>query len=187
VSELPEVIVLSPEEEAVRLWRGAQEEFRDADSSLVALCGSLELGIRAAENLVIQLLQPVRQKFTSTIALRLELPAPTVDAYRDAMGTPQVLEFTEMLDLLSEEHLECVAPSLHRGWEDRAFACLRSRATAQEALGLTIGPEPRENLLLLSAYRNRIFRYSPPIRVVPSEIIDAYDDLVRVVEHLLRR
>ena len=52
MSELAESIVLGPDEEASRLWQGAQEAFEKADSDLVSLCESLDLGIRAAEILV---------------------------------------------------------------------------------------------------------------------------------------
>ena len=187
MSELPEVIVLGLQEEAVRLWRGAQESFREADEDLVALCEALDFGLRAAEDMGIRLLQPVRNKFPSTIALQLELPVAEVEVFRDAIGAARSLVFTELLDLLSDESLDCVAPALHRGWENHAFACRRSRETAQAAIGMTLDASPRQSLLLLSAYRNRIFHYSPPIRIVTGEILRAWSDLVRLMEHLLTR
>lgn len=185
MSRLPEEIQLGPEEEARRLWKGAQEALGSAGESLVSLCESLDLGLRAAEILVAQRLQAVRDRFPATIAGQLELPVPEVEPYRDAVAVPKALGFTDALDLLSEEGLECVAPRLHRGWEDRRFACARSRATAQAAIPITLGAAEREKLLLLSAYRNRIFRYPPPVRLVPAEILDAFPVLSRVVERLL--
>jgi len=187
VSELPEVIELGLQEEAVRLWRGAQEAFKKADENLVALCEALDFGLRAAEDLGIHLLQPVRKRFTSSIGLQLELPMAEVEIFRDAIGAAHSLGFTELLDLLSEESLDCVAPGLHRGWENSTYACRRCRETAQQAIGLTLDAGPRRSLLLLSAYRNRIFHYSPPIRIVPGEIVQAYGDLIRLMDHLLKR
>ncbi len=182
---LPEVIVLDAEEEAARLWQGAQAALEEADRSLVALCEGLDLGVRTAEILVIQRLQAARDQFPATIGLQLELPVAEVEAYRDAVTVPKALQFGEILDLLSGEGLECVAPRMHRGWEDRRFSCGRSRTTAQEAIGLSLAGDERERLLLLAAYRNRLFRYPPPIRVVPGEILAAIPDLKRLVEHLL--
>ena len=87
------------------------------------------------------------------------------------MGGKAIMQLNDdiasrVLDLLSDDALECVAPGMHRGWEDRRFSCRRSRETASEAVGYRIPPDDREALLLLSAYRNRVFRLPPPVRVV---------------------
>jgi len=181
---LPETIILEAEDEAERLWKGAQEAFDRAGASLVSLCESLDLGIRAAEILAIQKLQPVKEKFPATLVLQLETPRAEVDAHRDAVTIPKAMQFTDILDLLSREELECVSPKLHRGWEDRRFSCRRSRATAAEAIGLSVDEGERKRLLLLAAYRNRIFRYPPPIRIVTAEIVEAFPALARLVQGL---
>jgi hypothetical protein len=185
VSELPMAITLGPEEEATRLWVGALAAFDKATTELVPLYESLDLGVRAAEIAVIHKLQPVKDRFPATIALQLELPVPEIDATRDAVTVPKALDFTEILDLLSDEGLECVGPRLHRGWEDRRFSCRRSRRTAKDAVGFSLDAADRDQLLLLAAYRNRLFRYPPPIRIVPAEIRAAFPVLRRVVEALL--
>ena len=145
----------------------------------------MDLGLRAAEILVIEGLSPVRDQFPATIAVQLERPRPEVDPLEDAINVPNTLEFTEILDLLSQEGLECVAPSLHRGWEDRRFSCKRSRVTAQEVLEVDLGEGERGDLLLLSAYRNRIFRTPPPVRVAPEEILEAFGSLEGLIRRLL--
>lgn len=180
-----ESIVLGPEEEAERLWRGAVEAFGRAETDLVALCETLDLGVRAAEILVIQRLQPVRGDFPATLGLLLETPVPEVVVPRDSVSTERTLGFTDILDLLSDEALDCASPGLHRGWEDRVFSCRRSRATAREAVGVTLSGAEREGLLLLAAYRNRIFRTPPPVRIVRSEILAAFEHLRSLVERLL--
>jgi hypothetical protein len=181
MSQLPDVIELGPEEEAARLWRGAKEAQEKASESLVAMCEALDLGLRAAEILVIHRLQPVKEHFPATIGIQLDRPSSDVEAHRDAVNIPNSLGFTAVLDLLSSEELECVSPGLHRGWEDRRFSCRRSRITAQDALGVVLGPEDRDQLLLLSAYRNRIFRSPPPVRVVRDEILGALPALNRLM------
>jgi len=184
MSELPRVMEIGPEDEAARLWKGAQEARGRAAESLVSLCEALDLGVRAAEILAIHRLQPVRERFPGTIALQLETPAAEVDPTRDAVNVPKALQFTEILDLLSEDSLSCVGPRLHRGWEDRTFSCSRSRGTAAAAVGFSLDGQPRDSLLILSAYRNRLFRYPPPLRLVPHEILEAFPALDDLVERL---
>jgi hypothetical protein len=127
----------------------------------------LDLGLRTVEIMVIQRLQQVKDQFPATIALQLETPSPEVNTQRDAINVPNTLQFTDILDLLSDEELDCVSPGMHRGWEDRRFSCRRSRVTAQPAIGVSINATKRDQLLLLAAYRNRIFRYPPPVRRDP--------------------
>jgi hypothetical protein len=184
MSELPQIIELGAEEEAKRLWQGARAAQEEAAGSLVAMCEALDLSLRAVEILVVHQLQAVKEHFPATIGLQLETPAPEVEAYRDAVNIPNSLTFTAVLDLLSAEDLECVSPGLHRGWEDRRFSCKRSRVTAQKALGVALGPEDRDQLLILSAYRNRIFRCPPPVRVRRDEILGAFPVLNRLMDGL---
>ena len=181
---LPEVLELGPREEAERLWHGTIKARQGAGGNLVALCETLDLGLRAAEIVVIDKLGPIRDQFPATIAIQLERPDPRVDTVADAITVPNSLQFTEILDLLSHEELECVAPGLHRGWEDRRFSCKRSRATAQEALKVSLTAGERGDLLLLSSYRNRIFRAPPPVRVVPGEILAAFGSLEELMARL---
>ena len=185
MTEMADVIELGPVEEAQRLWRGAVDAHKAASDDLVSLCESLDLGLHAAEILVIHLLQPVKESFPATIQAQLHMPSPEVDPYRDGINVPKVLQFPDAIDLLSAEDLECVSPGMHRGWEDRRFACRRSRAAAREAIGVSLSAEDQQRLLLLAAYRNRLFRCPPPVRVVRSEIQAAFQSLERLMEELL--
>jgi hypothetical protein len=180
MSNLPSVIELGPGEEAERLWVGALEAREAADDDFPALCEALELGVRAVEILAVQRLMEVKDRFPATIQAQLETPAPEVDLHRDAVQETHCLDFVAVLDLLSENDLECVSPGMHRGWEDRRFACRRSRETAREALGVTLDGKEREQLLVLAAYRNRVFRSPPPLRLVPLEILGAFGSLDRL-------
>jgi hypothetical protein len=184
MSDPPDVIQLGPEEEARRLWQGAQAAQKSAREDLVALFEALDLGLRAVEVLVTHRLTPVKDQFPATISIQLETPEPEVEPHRDAINIPNSLSFTAILDLLSAEELDCVNPGLHRGWEDRRFSCRRSRITAKEVLRVTLDEDGREDLLLLSAYRNRIFRSPPPVRVIRGEILDAFPSLNQLVENL---
>ena len=184
MSEPNDVIHLGAEDEADRLWQGAKKAQENAGEDFVALCEALDLGLRAVEILVAHRLQPVKDQFPATIGIQLDAPSPEVDAYRDAINVPNSLPFIAILDLLSSEEMECVSPGLLRGWEDRRFSCRRSRVTAGRVLGVTLDEAEREKLLILAAYRNRIFRSPPPVKVVRSEILDAFPALSRMVEAL---
>jgi hypothetical protein len=185
MTQLADVIELKPEEEARRLWNGALQARDAAVDDLVSLYESLDLGLHAAEILAIHLLQPIKDDFPATIGVQLNMPMPEVDPHRDGIHVPKVLQFTDVIDLLSAEQLECVSPGMHRGWEDRRFSCNRSRTAAQEAIGVTLTADEQIQLLLLAAYRNRLFRCPPPVRVVPGEIRPAFKVLERLVEGLL--
>lgn len=184
MSEMSPIIHMEAEDEADRLWKGALRAQESASEDFVALCEALDLGLRTAEILVTHRLQPVKDQFPATIGIQLDTPSPEVDARRDAITIPTSLPFTAILDILSGEEMECVAPGLHRGWEDRRFSCHRSRVTAGEALGITLNEEERDQLLLLAAYRNRIFRSPPPVTVVRDDILAAFPALNRLVDAL---
>lgn len=186
MSQPREAITLDAEEEARRLWQGAREAFDLADDDLTSLSEALDLGLRAAEILAARRLVPVRDHFPATMGMLLDTPPAEVDIYRDAVETPRSLGFTDVLDLLSEPSLDCVGPELHRGWEDRRYSCRRSRATAQEAIGIQLDGDERRQLLALAAYRNRIFRLPPPVRLIPEEIRSAFPALISLVRRLER-
>jgi hypothetical protein len=181
---MQDIINLGAEEEAARLWQGAKKAQETAADDFISLCEALDLGLRAAEILVTHRLHPLKDQFPATIGIQLDTPSPEVDPPRDAINVPNSLSFIAILDLLSGEDMDCVSPGLHRGWEDRRFSCRRSRVTAAEALGVTLSEEDRNQLLLLAAYRNRIFRSPPPVRVVRGEILAAFPTLNRLVEEL---
>ena len=175
-------VTLDAAEEARRLWEEAERAV--AWESLVRLCEAVELGLRAVEILAVQRLQTIRGEVPATVSLLLETPEAEVDVHRDAVSVPQTISFTEIVDMLSAADLDCVGPHLHRGWEDRRFACRRVRATAQEAVGITLAEDEREDLLLLAAYRNRIFRYPPPVIVRPRALRRAFESLRAVHSRL---
>lgn len=176
------VVMLDAHGEARRLWAAALAAIGRDD--LISLCEAVDLGVRAAEILAVDRLQKVKANFPATIVAQLDLPEPAIDAHRDAVSVPSTLAFAEVLDLASEEGLDCVGPHLHRGWEDRRYSCRRARTTAAEAFGFDLSGPQRESLLLLGAYRNRLFRYPPPVRVDAAAIRGAFPALVALVQQL---
>jgi len=98
---LPHTIALGPEDEARRLWAAARAARATAATDLVSLIETLDLGVRAAEVLAIQALQPVKDRFPATIGVQLATPTLAVDPHRDGIHVPKVLQFTDIIDLLS--------------------------------------------------------------------------------------
>lgn len=184
MSELPEVIELGAQEEAVRLWKGAEAALAQAQEHFVPLCEALDLGLRAAEIMAIQRLRPAAERFPGAITTLLDLPLPDVDPNRDALDVPKALQVLDVVDLLSADDLECVSAEIHRGWEDRHVTCRRSRLVAREVTGVTLERRQRDDLLLLVAYRNRIFRLPPPVHLVPQEVLGAFPSLVELYRAL---
>jgi hypothetical protein len=174
--------LISAPDEAARLWGLATGMLERARGDFGALLSALNLGVRAVEIAAVRKLQRVSGSFPATIQALLEAPPEGVDVARDAIAAPKSLGFVEVLDLLSDDALECVGPALHRGWEDKRPACLRSRQLAREATGARVDTESRARLLLLAAHRNRLFWLPPPVRVVVPDVIDAFPALVRLYE-----
>lgn len=181
------IIDISPQEEADRLWRGARDAFGQTEERLAHLCEAIDLGIRAVEIQVFLELQPVRERFPGSIAMLLESPSPEVDLKTDALSVPPTITFVDMIDMLSEEGLDCVSRRLHHGWEDRTRSCRRARSLAREVLGIVLDKVRQGELLALEAYRNRIFRRPPPVRIVASEITAAFPSLAWLYQTLALR
>ncbi len=184
MSELPIEVWLTPEAEAERLWKGAQEACRTAPENVVRLSEALDLGIRVVEILTVCCLQPVRDEFPTTIGTMLDSLPPEVDPERDFLHPPKSLQFVDVIDLLSGQDLSCISPQLHHGWEDRRQSCRRSRVRTRTVTGFSVDETQRKSLILIGAYRNRIFQTPPPVKVMPREVLDAYPVLVELVNRL---
>ncbi len=178
-------VQLAPREEADRLWKGACDAFDRGPENFVHLTEALELGIRVAELYALLKLRPVRHSYPATITSLLEESPPEIHVDRDAVHVPRAMEFLDILDMLSDQNLPCISRKLHHGWEDPWYSCQRSRETSQKAVRSTLDETARDQLLLLLACRNRIFRLPPPVAIPVSEVLQAYPTLVRLVESLM--
>ena len=184
MNSLPEVLHLSSLEEADRLWKGAREAFPTAGVRLVSMCASIDLGLRAAELYALSGLRQTRHAFSPQIRHHLEAEDPRVHWQRDALGAPPCVDFKVLLDLMSAPELDCIAPEAHEDGSPSHFSCERSRAAAKAALGFSLSGEDRDLLLLLLAYRNRIFRCAPPVELRKDEVLVAFPALAQLVERL---
>jgi acetylornithine/succinyldiaminopimelate/putrescine aminotransferase len=53
-------------------------------------------------------------------------------------------------------------------------------------IGVSLSAQEQDQLLLLSAYRNRVFRCPPPVRVEPGKVRTAFESLERLMEGLVQ-
>jgi hypothetical protein len=134
--------------------------------------------------MAIRRLQPLAGEFPATIAALLDSPPLEVDPERDLLNPPKSLRFVDVLDMLSESALSCISPQLHHGWEDRVVSCRRSRERAKRATGIVVPADQRDALMVIGAYRNRIFLLPPPVRIVPAKVVAAFPSLANLVEQL---
>lgn len=128
---------------------------------------ALALRIRAALLLGLERIAAVAGEFPATIQALMSVPAESIEAARDALIQPQdYLGFIDLLDLLSDDSLDCVSPRLHRGWQDKKQSCLDARRLSRGAVGFALDAARRESLLLALAIYQRVFCVPPPVQLV---------------------
>ncbi len=115
----------------------------------------------------------------------MAVPEAQIHPERDALvHAADFLAPIDVIDLLSEKGLPCVAPHLHRGWQDRQRSCLHARQVTTGAIGFWIGGEERSALMAGLAIVNRVALVPPPVQLDPDAIRDAYKPVLHLVERL---
>jgi hypothetical protein len=146
---------------------------------------TLEVLMRSAQLLAVAALRSVRDSYPATNQFLFQEPEAEIVVARDALvDGGDFLRFADLLDLLSEESLPCVASRLHRGWQDRVQSCREARRVSQEAAGFSLGPEERAALLSGLAVANRVFRIPPPLDLDAKRGAAGFDALLRLIERL---
>ena len=187
MSTQSEGVVLSPHAEAERLWSGAQEAFQQARDGIAPLSETIDLGMRVVEILTIECLRKVRLEFPTSVATLLDPPPLEINLTRDFLNAPKTLRLIDALDMLSDPELTCISPGLHKGWVDHVQVCRELRTNTKRATGLSLDANQRGALMLIGAYRNRIFLLPPPVRIVPDEVLGAFPVLSELVGQLFAR
>ncbi len=151
----------------------------------VALTAGLELALRAFHLLTLGRLYQVKDQFPATNQSLMSVPEPAIDPPLDALAHPaDFLAQIDLLDLLSAEDLPCVAPGLHRGWQDRTRSCQHARRITAGAVGFSIDAEEREELLGALALANRVHCIPPPVTLEAETVRQAHRPVLRLIERL---
>ncbi|MHC4605355.1 MAG: hypothetical protein ACYTAF_00275 [Planctomycetota bacterium] len=138
---------------AEKLLAGADVERLKASDDAVEIARAVGAVMRAAVLLGLERLAGAADEFPASIRGLMRGEAP------DPFG------FADLVDLLSDEGLECVSPRLHQGWQDRTQSCRTARAAGRKAAGFGIDAETREALLAGLVLHNRVFRLPPPAQL----------------------
>jgi hypothetical protein len=143
------------------------------------------LGLRAAELMATELINQAEIDYPSTIqSLRITPPA-AIDYDQDAFSDAAYkLTFMDLMDLFSPENLVCIAPHLHRGWQDKKQSCRQVRSITQDRTGFGIDENLRDKLLKAQAIHNRLFFFPPPLILDIQQAKLALDTLVDFVRKL---
>ena len=145
----------------------------------------LEAAFRAFHLLALSKLYRVKEQFPATNQGLMVVPEPQIHPERDALvHAADFLAPIDVIDLLSETGLPCVAPYLHRGWQDRQRSCLHARQLAASAFGFWIGGEERGALMTGIAIVNRVALVPPPVQLDPAATREAYKPVLHLVERL---
>ena len=150
------------------------------------LAEALIVTIRVAHLLGHVHLQKGEQAMPSSVQSLMELPPPEIDTERDAFAVPDdYLSFVDILDLMSEENMDCVAPHLHRGWQDKKESCRNARRAARATIGFSIGFRFRDELLAAAAIYNRISLVPATVALESAAVRGAFESVLRFVEALV--
>ncbi len=153
-------------------------------ATATARCAALSLAVRAAEVAIVQRLQPVVQRYPATIQGHLAGPTSAVVGVPDAfVDSGAVIHLDDLVELLSEPELTCVAPRLYRGWQDRNEARRDARGITAGAVGFSLNASERDGLLAALAVRNRLMLLPPPVELDEGQI----DEASAAVKGLLAR
>jgi ribosomal protein S12 methylthiotransferase accessory factor YcaO len=145
----------------------------------------LQQAYRAFHLLILDRLYPIKDQFPVTNQALMAVPNATIDPVRDSLAHPaDFLAPIDLIDLISDEGLPCVAPHLHRGWQDRTESCRHARQLSSSVVGFSIDREEREALLAGLAVCNRVSVLPPPLELEPESVHRAYGPVLRLIERL---
>ncbi len=154
-------------------------------SSALEMATGLELAFRSFHLLALAKLEPAKSQLPATNQALMAVPEAAIEVRRDALvHRADFLAPIDVLDLMSESGLPCVAPHLHRGWQDRQRSCLHARQVAASAFGFWIGGDERDTLLAGLAIANRVALVPPPVTCDRIAIRAAFHPVLRLIERL---
>lgn len=154
------------------------------DSGLAKATG-LGLLFRAAQVLAVRQLTNARERYSVTQQALMAEPEASFAPKRDAMvDEADFLGCRDILDLLSDVESPCIAPRLHRGWQDRVQSCREARRISREIVGFSLSPEERAPLLAAWGICNRVFRAPPPLDLEDVDLSSTFAPVLRLVERL---
>ncbi len=127
----------------------------------VELSMAISLAMRATGLLALHRLENIAGEFPATIQTLLAGPTIT----EASVDSSEVLGFVDLVDLLSDKDLSCVAPNLHRGWQDKTQSCQNARTLVRRELNFSIDENMRGRLLHAAQANQRLFLLPDPAQL----------------------
>ncbi len=156
-----------------------------ASGSDLDVAQAIAVAIRAAHVLGVEQLGAISESFPASIRALLTVPEPTIDVSRDAaLEVQDSCAFIDLFDLLCDEDLPCLAPRLHRGWQDKTQSCRDARRLTASVVGFSIDGEFRHSLLGAVAITNRVFMVAPPVRLDHAQSRRSLAAVLRLIDLL---
>lgn len=153
--------------------------------SLLAKATAVELLLRTAQILAVDKLTAARDRYPVTQQALMGEPDASFAPERDALiEEADFLAYRDLLDLLSDVESPCIAPRLHRGWQDRVQSCREARRISHEVVGFSLSAEEREPLLVALGVCNRVFRAPPALDLDDIDLEATCAPVLRLIERL---
>ncbi|MCP4603663.1 MAG: hypothetical protein GY847_24625 [Proteobacteria bacterium] len=170
---------------AERLLKSLVQSQLAASDDPIELAYAVGIEIRAAHLIGMEHINAVSHEFPASIQGLMDLPEPEIDTDRDAyVESHDYIGFLELIDILSEEESECIAPHIHRGWQDKVQSCREARGIARNATKYSIGTNYREWLLKAMAIHNRVFHVPAPVQLHSTKVRTALSSVLDLIERL---
>jgi hypothetical protein len=155
------------------------------DAEPIARATATDIAFRAAQLLALERIATVREEYAATNQAMIFEPEPDVVPTRDGPADEgDALRVIDIIDLLSDVDLPCVARHLHRGWQDRVQSCREARRITQKATGFALDENTRNDLLASLAVCNRVLRVPPPVTLVPGHAATWLPPVLRLIDRL---
>lgn len=146
--------------------RGLERGGLVASDAPLELATALLLAGRAAQLQLLGAVRAVKDDLSALIQALLAEPGSALSPERDGLADPaEALLLEDLLDLISVEEAPCIAPRLHRGWQDRRQSCRDARRACTASAGLSVDETRRAALLEGLALIKRVFQLPPPLEL----------------------
>ncbi len=160
----------------------------DGDPEPLAVAMATRLVFRAGHILGLAALAPARDHYSVALQALMHAPEPAGDPGRDPFLDPHdFLGWLDLLDLISEPALGCVARRLHRGWQDRTQSCRQARKVSERTLGFSVSEPERGALLAAWGTCQRLLVIPPPARFHPAALRSDRRPLLELIARLAPR
>jgi hypothetical protein len=157
----------------------------DASDQPLDIAVATELCFRAMTVLAQSALEGAREDYTVALQAMMHAPQFAIDEERDALVDERdFLGCLDVIDLLSAEGLDCVAPRLHRGWQDRHQSCRQARRVSSDKLGFSLAASERAAIVAAWGVCHRVMRIPPPVSFAGKDLLRTRGPLLDLIAKL---